>query len=405
MKSVYSYSLTFPLIYARPGVYNPESTHNNHNYQHPFDRTYELGARNTRSVPEFSESMPEPRLNLLPPSYFNNDHDNEDSEHTISTNPPEFYKKYELRTRTFRPNEHVISVSKNLTNSQFARVQNILSEQNNKATTRSFDDFVKMTFWSAVLSNLPNGHEFNDVHEISLTDSTNWWKDNFVNHGCYCWPEQETRLQNLASDPNALIESQRISGFGQATDPLDHECFDLYSCYRCVSLMPECKEIDWVTSHYDCEFVSTLKNNDGTNSTRLELRCSDVDPCMQSLCECDRKFALAAKDKLQQKNSNNSKIFPGACQKKENDHPNKKCCGSWPNVKPYSPDNKCCSKESGFREIVKIGEAICDHLEEDQHPSWEDLYEGSEVGLNFLNPEVINHDHNGSHEFADHIHP
>lgn len=290
-----------------------------------------------------------------------------------------------------------------MSNQQFERVNEILLQKSMKG--RSFDDFVKMTFWSAVLSEQPDGHEFNDVHEISLADSTHWWKSNFVNHGCYCWPEQEERLMNF-TNPNNLIDSQKISGFGQPTDPLDEECFDLYSCYRCVSLMPECREVDWVTSHYDCQFISTVKNNDGTNSTRLELRCNDEDPCMQSLCECDKKFALAAKDKLLTKQEKNSKIFPDGCPRKGHEDSAKKCCGSWPNVKPYPINEKCCAQTHyGGWEIANIGDAVCEILAEDEHPTWEQLYQGSEVTLNFKNPNITEHDHNGSHEFADHIHP
>lgn len=329
---------------------------------------------------------------------------NENSNNNKNNSSQPFYKQYEQIERSYTNNDHIISVNKNITEKDYTKLLNII--ETNSKRTRSFDDFVKMAFWQAVLSESENGHKFNDIHQVNLDDSTTWWKKNFVNHGCYCWPEQEEKSTNL-TNPNRLLDSQRISGFGQPRDPLDEECFDLYSCYRCVSLMPECKKIDWVTSHYDCQFLSTMKNLDGTNTTRLEIKCNDPDPCLQSLCECDKKFALNAKEKLKFKDDSNNKVFPDGCPRQGHEDSKKKCCGTWPNVKPYPIDDKCCSRDitKGGYSIFKIHDGICSAEDLNTDPSWEQLYEGSYVTLNKHNPNITDHDHSGSHINSDHIHP
>lgn len=343
-----------------------------------------------RPAPESEpESSPELTFNLAA-------HDT-NSDHEIP-----FYRKYENVIRHHSNDDHVISISKDTTNQDYNKLVDIIANRNMAMMGRSFDDFVKMSFWAAVLSIEEDGHQFNDIHQVSLDQSTDWWKDNFINHGCYCWPEQEKKLMNTTNS-NHLLDSQRISGFGKPVDPLDEECFDLYSCYRCVSLMPECRNVDWVTSHYDCQFISTKKNFDGTNSTRLEINCNDPDPCMQSLCECDKKFALNAAEKLKLKDNNNSKIFPDGCPRQGHEEAPKKCCGTWPNVKPFPTDEKCCSNG----DVFLLSDGMCSADEIHHEPTWDDFYgDGAgQIILNLNNPNITEHDHNGSHVDADHIHP
>lgn len=311
----------------------------------------------------------------------------------------DWYEKYETIQGNYRASDHIVSVAKNITEDHFNRLVDIIEERNRQAAMRSFDDFVKMAFWQVVLSETDNGHLFNDIHEISLQESTSWWKSNFVNHGCYCWPEQEKKLQN-STNPNRLIDSQKISGFGQPRDPIDETCFDLYNCYRCVSLMPECKNVDWVTSHYDCQFVTTEKIN-GTNNTRLALNCNDPDPCMQSLCECDKDFSMNAKSALQFKDPENSKVFPEKCPRAGHEDSKKKCCGAWPKVRPFPTDEKCCSGS----ELFNLSDGVCSIEEINHKPTFEDLYSDSTITLNMLNPAIMNHNHNSSHVNSDHIHP
>ena len=334
------------------------------------------------SEPE-PESLPE--FNLL-----TSDHD---SDHDPSQ---PFYRKYENVIQDFSNSDHVISVSKNTTNDDYNKLVDIIQQRNLQAMGRSFDDFVKMAFWAAVLSTGEDGHTFDDIHQVSLEESTDWWKNNFINHGCYCWPEQEKFMNE-----GKMEDAQRISGFGKPVDPLDEECFDLYSCYRCTSLMPECKHINWVTSHYDCQFISTMKNFDGTNTTRLEINCNDPDPCLQSLCECDRKFALNASEKLKLKDDTKGKIFPDGCPRVGHEDAPKKCCGTWPNVLPYPTDEKCCSAGN----IFQLSDGVCSAEEIHLEPTWDQFYDNSTITLNMYNPNITEHDHNASHENADHIHP
>jgi len=278
--------------------------------------------------------------------------------------------------------EHYVSFAKNLDNDTIDGIKDLIKQRMWMEHSRDFSDFVKMSFWAAVLSHGANGHDFTDIHQVSLDAAQAWWQSNFTNYGCYCWPDGE----------------KKISGFGKPVDQLDQECFDMYSCYRCVSQQPECKHIDWVESHYDCQF---LKAND--TSGQIEISCNDPDPCLQSLCECDKKFALNAKEAMEFRDESNVNIFPEGCPRTTH-HDNKACCGDWPSVNMYSKDTHCCGSDM---EKYALGNALglggnCEDSSYD--PTLEDMY--VTLKLNINNPDIAGHNHNSDHSpvSVDHTH-
>jgi len=246
-----------------------------------------------------------------------------------------------VRSTRVRRNDdlHAVVYDESLTPGQKALIQSLMSEAD--VMGRMFSDFVRMSFWAAVQSlnaddPITNG-VFDTVHEIDLESSRSWWKDNFLNYGCYCWPDGE----------------ERISGFGDPVDDLDRECFDLYQCYKCVSKQPGCEAISWTGSDYGCKFVG-VNNTMGENV--IDIKCTDSDPCLQSLCECDKEFALQSRALLEVRNPANVNVFAEQCVQGPV-HEEKACCGDWPNVSIYSKQvGKCCDSDLKVREVgVGVG--------------------------------------------------
>lgn len=274
--------------------------------------------------------------------------------------------------------EHFVSFSKNLDNATVDGIKQLIGQRMSMEMTRDFSDFVKMAFWQAVLQHGPNGHDFTDIHEVNLNAAQDWWQANFTNYGCYCWPDGK----------------KRISGFGKPLDALDETCFDLYSCYRCVSMQTECAHVSWTDSHYDCQF---LQVEDG----KIEINCNDPNPCLQSLCECDKRFAHRAEAAIAARIDTNANQFPTGCPRVPHND-NKACCGDWPVVSPYSRDTHCCSSD---QRRYTVGEGVGQGGQCDNHtavPTLDDMY--ITIGLNANDPTIANHDHNGNHASSDHTH-
>lgn len=311
-------------------------------------------------------------------------------------------KRFESNSLTKEEmDDHVVSISKNVDTDNFQNLVQLMQERMSSKLSRNFEDFVKMAFWQAVISHTSQHDAFSDIHELNFTAAKTWWMDNFVDYGCYCWPE----FSSSKADPTKNDDqANTISGFGQPVDPLDTECFELYNCYRCVTMQPTCKNVSWVNSHYDCQFITVTSQDNGQDT--LSIQCNDQDPCMQSLCECDKKFALNARLALEFRKdaSHNENIFPKGCPRTGEIDQNKKCCGDWPNVKPFSRQTQCCSDNS----IYEIAEGVCtdDDISENGNKNhWGDFFGNDKTHiLNKNNPMINGHDHGASHENADHIH-
>ena len=110
--------------------------------------------------------------------------------------------------------------------------------------------------------------------------------------------------------------------------------------------------ISWTESDYGCKFVGV---NNTSGESIIDIVCTDVDPCLQALCECDKEFALQSRQLLAENsgfpNSDNRDIFTDQCIQGPV-HEDKACCGDWPNVSIFSKEmNKCCDGNLNVREV------------------------------------------------------
>jgi len=254
---------------------------------------------------------------------------------------------------------HAVEFDDSLSDSQKQQIMGLMQEAEAlQVNGRMFTDFVRMAFWAAVQSlndddPISNGL-FDTVHGIDLDSSRTWWKDNFLNYGCYCWPDG----------------NEKISGFGDPVDSLDRECFGLYQCYKCVNKQPGCEDINWVSSDYGCKFLAV--NNTDTGDSEIDISCTDSDPCLQALCECDKEFALRSREVLAIRDEANVNVFDDQCIQGPV-HENKACCGDWPNVNIFSKDvGKCCDEDLRVRDVgVGVG-FQCD--DQTITPDFDDLF-------------------------------
>jgi len=259
--------------------------------------------------------------------------------------------------------KHVVSLNKNLNEGETAALVNLVKQAEYLTDRRDFTNFVTMAFWAVTLDSVnPETNElYESIHEIPLEESTHFWKEQFTHYGCYCWPDGK----------------EKISGFGPPQDALDEQCHDLWQCYRCINRDPACAHVDWVHDHYDCEF---LKSSDNTT---LTIDCTDPDPCLKSLCECDKQFAVNAKDAYlaiedqsiyRHNNSTLADEFEShaegqfdfdTCIPPGHQHDFEKgCCGDWPAVQSYDTSSKCCAPSTsdpfGPWKIHKLGDITFD---------------------------------------------
>jgi len=193
-----------------------------------------------------------------------------------------------------------------------------------------------------------NSGLLNDLDAIALESSLSWWKDNLLNYGCYCWP-----------GGNAL------AGGGTPVDELDNTCFQHKQCQRCVSLQAGCEKVNWETSDYGIKFATSKEGN-------VDVKCTDMDPCLQAMCECDKDFALQVGGALTTRNSAYFGSFLDHCVQGPAPE-DLACCGDWPNVRAFSPElGKCC--DEGLR-VQEVGVGVgfqCDH--QDIKPGFSDFF-------------------------------
>jgi len=341
------------------------------------------------------------RIFLTIPLVLGNFYDNDFD--TANTNEPE--PKAET--------EHDITFQRGLSYDIMASISNKIHEAEFLEATRDMTNFVTMAFWAVVLESInpDTGKLYESIHEIPLEESTNFWREQFTHYGCYCWPDGQ----------------ERISGFGPPQDPLDEQCHDLWQCYRCINRDPACAHVDWVHDHYDCEF---LKSSDNTT---LTIDCTDPDPCLKSLCECDKQFATHAKAAyeaiedqsiLRHKNSTfagefeshaNGQFDFDTCTPPGHQHDFEKgCCGDWPAVKSYDTSSKCCAPSSsdpfGPWKIHKMGDITFDPENAgtcDQPAGTLPTIEQLHHTLPYIAEGIPGHDHSdpGQHQMGStHVH-
>lgn len=216
-------------------------------------------------------------------------------------------------------------------------------EKMDNSPLRTFSMFSKMAFWAIVTAVTfdPEGEFSVDVSEdevssisslnltqitangdIDLQAATEWFDKTYTRHGCYCWPEGQ----------------RNITGFGIPLDPIDHVCHQLYMCYKCLNLNPQCKHkvIDSQRWDYHCVLFASEDGN-------LELTCNDEDPCLRAACECDKAFSFDAIHA--RKDDQWANAFATECHPGQHSRSNKACCGDWPYVRIYSQEIQCCGDD------------------------------------------------------------
>lgn len=272
--------------------------------------------------------------------------------------------------------DHSVLFDTSLSDDDKRRILNLLRQA--EVSSRSLSDFLRMSFWSAVQrlradDPVQLADPFDpDVHRIDLEESRQWWKSNFTEYGCYCWPDGE----------------QRISGFGDTVDDLDRGCFELYQCYKCVNKQPGCERVNWVSSHYGCKFVKDVNG-------LIDLDCSDANECLQALCECDKKFAKNVFNFLLTRDDKYTKAggfnFTAECIKGPQ-HEEKACCGDWPNTKIFSKQISCCNDQLKVRDLGDGMGYQCDNSS--ITPTFDDLFQTITLNKNDpnLGPPVVHFD-------------
>merc|ERR1712039_655589 len=123
--------------------------------------------------------------------------------------------------------------------------------------------------------------------------------------------------------------------------------------------------VNWETSDYGVEFATSKEGN-------VDVKCTDMDPCLQAMCECDKDFALQVGGALATRNSAYFGSFLDHCVQ----GPAPKdvaCCGDWPNVRAFSPEHgKCCDEDLRVKDVGVGWGFQCDH--QDIKPGFSDLF-------------------------------
>jgi len=160
------------------------------------------------------------------------------------------------------------------------------------------------------------------------------------NYGCHCWPDYP-QIENL-------------SGQGASLDAIDSSCHKLQDCHACLKQEYGAEVCDPVNTRYIARLVGD------------EIRCMNKSTgkqaCKRNLCECDKKFSndfaasfgswssefAALKDK---------NIYDDFCRKPRNDgrqgidsalFVKDSCCGTYPDIKPYSSQTHECDGKRVF---------------------------------------------------------
>jgi hypothetical protein len=237
-------------------------------------------------------------------------------------------------TFTLAPTHQVTFM--NIDENQRESLMSIINSRIEMEANRDFGQLNRMAFWQSVLGyvNTPESNDINSIHQIPLAESMDWFDVNVRRHGCYCWPDEN--------------HGDTIFGFGQPMDNLDNNCFDLWHCYRCVSQMNHCRNVDWVNHHYSCAFANK------ENGKYIDFLCSDAPgSCGKLLCECDAMFARKVRQGVEEYNKlpnpSIKNAFPDSCSRKngfeKHAAENKQCCGFWPpvgKVRVYPTETSCC---------------------------------------------------------------
>lgn len=157
------------------------------------------------------------------------------------------------------------------------------------------------------------------------------------NYGCHCWPDYP--------------QTENLSGQGASLDDIDTSCHKLQDCHTCLKQEYGAEDCDPVNTRYKARLL------DG------EIVClnesTGKQACKRNLCECDKKFsddfALSFGDwdseyaALKEKN-----IYDDFCRKPRSGKANAffvkdSCCGTYPEIKPYSSETHECDGNRVFR--------------------------------------------------------
>ena len=183
-----------------------------------------------------------------------------------------------------------------------------------------------------------DGVSVNNKNKLVNKNAGQRWKE-LKRYGCWCWV-------NGKEDGKTLTQ-----GLGKPVDEIDPACKRLYQCYQCA-------ESDFGGSD-TCNYVSTRydKSNQMNTVTGVKSITCNEDPgtCENSLCECDRAFAMeyGAAVTAGVYNADFHQDGPTEFDPYEKDScsasgvkddGDRECCGSFPSRFPMvvNDERKCC---------------------------------------------------------------
>ncbi|CAG5111098.1 Oidioi.mRNA.OKI2018_I69.chr2.g5434.t1.cds [Oikopleura dioica] len=161
----------------------------------------------------------------------------------------------------------------------------------------------------------------------------------YTNYGCYCWID--------GADAGVI-------GGGKPEDATDFHCKELYRCYKCVGL-------DYDSDYANLTYTAELRNNPFDRQIDCSMNAKED---AQNICECDKRFAesiaqtrqdcetgISASEKggtcmnpkLRTMTGGGDFVPRSQCQKEFMNMDRDKCCGIYPNRRPYSStEQECC---------------------------------------------------------------
>jgi len=164
-------------------------------------------------------------------------------------------------------------------------------------------------------------------------------------YGCHCWPS-ETK--------------EHLSGQGKPLDELDSVCFNLRQCHKCIDIdFPESekhpKGCDPVYTKYKAKLSKVGDDLQISCTNTLNKKGTNNGDCKRTLCECDKAFADSFAESFKLWDSNLWKLesrglYEDMCKKGfrtagverlTGEGPDK-CCGLYPEKKPYSSATHSC---------------------------------------------------------------
>lgn len=158
------------------------------------------------------------------------------------------------------------------------------------------------------------------------------------NYGCHCWPDYP-QIENL-------------SGQGASLDDIDSSCHKLQDCHACLKQEYGAEVCDPVNTRYKARLVGD------------EIRCMNKSTgkqaCKRNLCECDKKFSNEFAASFGSWSSEfaalkEKSIYDDFCRKAGGRGYDSalfvkdSCCGTYPDIKPYSSQTHECDGKRVFR--------------------------------------------------------